>query len=73
MAHLTASDGARGPEFESSHRQLLFNIYLLSTVGRKDEKRKRVWEGRILYVFSTYYLFCSSIVHQRRNRNRDKI
>ena len=28
----------RGPTFESSHRQLLLNIYLLWTVCRKDEK-----------------------------------
>ena len=32
---------ARGPEFESSHRQLLLNIYLLLTVCRKDENKKR--------------------------------
>ena len=36
----------RGPGFESSHRQLLLNIYLLLTVCRKDEnkeKRGREW------------------------------
>ena len=29
----------RGPGFESSHRQLLLNIYLLLTVCRKDENK----------------------------------
>ena len=36
----------RGPRFESCHRQLLLNIYLLLTVCRKDEnkeKRGREW------------------------------
>ena len=36
----------RGPGFDSSHRQLLLNIYLLLTVCRKDEnkeKRGREW------------------------------
>ena len=31
----------RGPGFESSHRQLLLNIYLLLTVCRKNGKRKK--------------------------------
>ena len=36
----------RGPGFESSHRQLLLNIYLLLTVCRKDEnKEKEVANG----------------------------
>ena len=35
-----ASD-TRGPRFESSHRQLLLNIYLLLTVCRKDEKKEK--------------------------------
>ena len=36
----------RGPGFESSHRQLLLNIYLLLTVCRKDEnKRKEAGNG----------------------------
>ena len=32
---------SRGPGFESSHRQLLLNIYLLSTVCRKDENKEK--------------------------------
>ena len=36
----------RGPGFESSHWQLLLNIYLLLTVCRKDEnKRKEAGNG----------------------------
>ena len=31
----------RGPEFESSHRQLLLNIYLLLTVCRRDENKEK--------------------------------
>ena len=30
----------RGPGFESSHRQLLLNIYLLLTVYIKDENKE---------------------------------
>ena len=30
-----------GPKFESSHRQLLLNIYLLLTVCRKDENKEK--------------------------------
>ena len=40
----------RGPGFESSHQQLLLNIYLLLTVCRKDknkEKRGREWPIKI--------------------------
>ena len=32
---------SRGPGFESSHRQLLLNIYLLLTVYRKDENKEK--------------------------------
>ena len=36
----------RGPGFESSHWQLLLNIYLLLTVCRRDEnKRKEAGNG----------------------------
>ena len=35
-----ASD-TRGPGFESSHQQLLLNIYLLLTVCRKDENKEK--------------------------------
>ena len=38
-----ASD-TRGPGFESSHRQLLLNIYLLLTVCRKDENKEKYGE-----------------------------
>ena len=31
----------RGPGFESSHRQLLLNIYLLLTVCRKDKNKEK--------------------------------
>ena len=31
----------RGPGFDSSHRQLLLNIYLLLTVCRKDENKEK--------------------------------
>ena len=31
----------RGPGFESGHRQLLMNIYLLLTVCRKDENKEK--------------------------------
>ena len=31
----------RGHGFESSHRQLLLNIYLLLTVCRKDENKEK--------------------------------
>ena len=44
VGRVVASD-TRGPEFESSHWQLLLNIYLVLTISRKDEKlRKR---GRV--------------------------
>ena len=36
----------KGPGFESSHRQLLLNNYLLLTVSRKDKnKRKEAGNG----------------------------
>ena len=35
------TSNTRGPEFESSHRQLLLNIYLLLTVCRKDENKEK--------------------------------
>ena len=39
----------RGPRFESTHRQLLLNIYLLLTVCRKDEnKEKEAGNGQFL-------------------------
>ena len=44
VGRVVASD-TRGPEFESSHWQLLLKIYLVLTICRKDEKlRKR---GRV--------------------------
>ena len=47
VGRAVASD-TRGPGFESSHWQLLLNIYLLLTVWRKDEnKRKRGQEWPI--------------------------
>ena len=35
------ASNTRGPEFESSHRQPLLNIYLLLTVCRKDENKEK--------------------------------
>ena len=35
----------RGLGFESSHWQLLLNIYLLLTVGRKDENKEKEAEN----------------------------
>ena len=35
------ASNTRGPGFESSHRQLLLNIYLLLTVCRKDENKEK--------------------------------
>ena len=35
------ASNTRGPRFESSHRQLLLNIYLLLTVCRKDENKEK--------------------------------
>ena len=40
VGRVVASD-TRGPGFESSHRQLLLNIYLLLTVCRKDENKEK--------------------------------
>ena len=40
VGRAVASD-TRGPRFESSHRQLLLNIYLLLTVCRKDENKEK--------------------------------
>ena len=35
------ASNTRGPGFESSHRQLLLNIYLLLAVCRKDENKEK--------------------------------
>ena len=35
------ASNTRGPGFESSHRQLLLNNYLLLTVCRKDENKEK--------------------------------
>ena len=40
VGRAVASD-TRGPGFESSHRQLLLNIYLLLTVCGKDENKEK--------------------------------
>ena len=40
VGRAVASD-IRGPGFESSHWQLLLNIYLLLTVCRKDENKEK--------------------------------
>ena len=40
VGRAVASD-TRGPGFESSHRQLLLNIYLLLPVCRKDENKEK--------------------------------
>ena len=41
VGRAVASD-TRGPGFESSHRQLLLNAYLLLTGCRKDENKEKV-------------------------------
>ena len=47
------ASNTRGPGFESSHRQLLLNIYLLLTVCRKDEnKEKEAGNGPIFKKYS---------------------
>ena len=49
----------RGPGFESSHWQLLLNIYLLLTVCRKDEnKEKEAGNGPFLKKYK-YAPTCS--------------
>ena len=40
VGRAVASD-TRGPRFESSHWQLLLNIYLLLTVCRKDKNKEK--------------------------------
>ena len=48
----------RGPGFESSHRQLLLNIYLLLTVCRKDEyKEKEAGKGPFFLKKNVCILF----------------
>ena len=39
------ASNTRGPGFESSHRQLLLNIYLLLTVCTKDENKENEAEN----------------------------
>ena len=41
----TVASDTGGPGFESNHWQLLFNIYLLLTVCRKDKKIKKKRPG----------------------------
>ena len=47
VAQLTARSvsNTRRLEFESSHRKLLLNIYLLLTVCRKDENKEKKRPG----------------------------
>ena len=40
VGRAVASD-TRGPGFESNHRHILLNIYLLLTVCRKDENKEK--------------------------------
>ena len=72
----------RGPGFESSHRQLLLNIYLLLTVCRKDEnKEKEAGTGPIFLqmaiaqLIRLRLLFCGpgfeSQTKDQRKRGRD--
>ena len=44
----------RGPRFESSHRQLLLNIYLLLTACRKDENKEK--RPGMVHLFLTIIL-----------------
>ena len=57
---VVASD-TRGPRFESSHWQNLLNIYLLSTVLKRQKLRNRGREWPIFFkknqTFSATYAF----------------
>ena len=37
----TVASNTRRPGFKSSHRQLLFNSYFVSTIIRKDETKEK--------------------------------
>ena len=49
VGRAVASD-TRGPRFESSHWQLLLNIYLLLTVCRKDENKEKEAENGPVFL-----------------------
>ena len=71
VGRVVTSD-TRGPGIESSHQQLLLNIYLLLTVCRKDEnKEKEAGNGQfflkkklLLRTFSTHLICCGVPVAQ---------
>ena len=50
------ASNTRGPGFESSHWQLLLNIYLLLTVCRKDENKEK--RGREWPIFKKTSYIC---------------
>ena len=49
------ASNTRGPGFESSHRQLLLNIYLLLTVCRKDENKEKEAANGPIFLFKKRY------------------
>ena len=58
----------RGPGFESSHRQLLLNIYLLLTVCRKDEnKEKRPGMAHLFFLKKKIFILVSCIFTRAPN------
>ena len=63
VGRVVASD-TRGPGFESSHRQLLLNSYLLLTVCRKDEHKEKE-AGNGPFFFKTNILRWKSQMSHR--------
>ena len=56
----------RGQRFESSHRQLLLNIYLLLTVHRKD---KKYTTKRPKLFFPKHFFFSQMMAHLFDEKN----
>ena len=68
VGRVVASD-TRGPGFESSHRQLLLNIYLLLTVCRKDEnKEKEAGNGPFFKKRSNCTTTCALVIADQVNQ-----
>ena len=70
VGRAVASD-TRVPRFESSHRQLLLNVYLLLTVCGKDEN-KEYRPGMAHLKKSFWKLFCYQSSQFRQNSSRLK-
>ena len=57
------SSDIRGPGFESSHRQLLLNIYSLLTFCRKDEnKEKEAGNGPFLRLVAIIFILVEGFI-----------